>query len=215
MDAKSAIFKIKEEREKLQKDEWALRKDIMRIRGDIDKIDKKLDRHTPPLWDTCDLELLSLEELFIIQTKIEGRIAMTISPCRILWKRDLTEFFLKKELIKLYESFRCRYCKVLGHSKSSCPKLYRKEFFKKSQEALEMKKEEKKKLREEIEKEVKIPQSLAFERIQQEDCSICLQPFDQTHTIKVLSCFHYYHESCYDTYVETWGKSSCPICRQG
>ncbi|XP_021044300.1 E3 ubiquitin-protein ligase RLIM-like [Mus pahari] len=43
-------------------------------------------------------------------------------------------------------------------------------------------------------------------------CSICLTPYIQKSKIRVLPCFHEYHDECIDRWLSD--NSTCPICRQ-
>src|SRR3989338_202180 len=44
------------------------------------------------------------------------------------------------------------------------------------------------------------------------DCSICLQSFVPSDSIRLLKCTHYYHSSCLDTWLSQ--NKHCPLCRQ-
>ncbi|XP_006257042.2 E3 ubiquitin-protein ligase RLIM-like [Rattus norvegicus] len=43
-------------------------------------------------------------------------------------------------------------------------------------------------------------------------CSICITPYTQNSKIRVLPCFHEYHDKCIDRWLSD--NSTCPICRK-
>jgi len=48
----------------------------------------------------------------------------------------------------------------------------------------------------------------------QEDCTICLQPFEEGESVRVMSCspMHLFHAACIDPWLRR--QSTCPICRR-
>jgi len=50
------------------------------------------------------------------------------------------------------------------------------------------------------------------EHVEQDACSICLDPFEQSTTVKKLRCGHFYHPDCIDVWLEV--SPRCPLCRQ-
>jgi len=47
---------------------------------------------------------------------------------------------------------------------------------------------------------------------QNDECAICLQPFDDNEMIMETDCNHIYHESCLDGW--SLKNETCPLCRQ-
>jgi hypothetical protein len=43
-------------------------------------------------------------------------------------------------------------------------------------------------------------------------CSICLEGFSATETVKKIPCNHFYHEHCINEWLHS-GKDTCPMCR--
>lgn len=212
---RSAFFDLRDQREKLQENERLMKNNLHRIQNELAIIKGKIAPFKPQEWEKSALIFCSLEELFAIQTEIEWRFGQ-IRACSDLWHKKIPEDDLKYELIDLLEKYRCRYCKKLGHHKDKCPKLELKDLSIRRREEEERKQEERRRIREDVERTIKAPKTLPFVRVQQEDCPICLQPFTDKDTIEVLSCFHYFHVSCYDTYSKTQERQPCPcpICRQ-
>ena len=50
-----------------------------------------------------------------------------------------------------------------------------------------------------------------MENMEQDNCPICLEPFnlEKKKDIFITSCYHFYHKCCWEEY----GKRECPICR--
>ncbi|KAJ2629600.1 hypothetical protein H4R22_003225 [Coemansia sp. RSA 1290] len=44
------------------------------------------------------------------------------------------------------------------------------------------------------------------------ECSICLVPYEDGETVRILSCDHVYHTNCIDVWL-TKRSSKCPICK--
>ncbi|XP_021369019.1 uncharacterized protein LOC110460444 isoform X2 [Mizuhopecten yessoensis] len=49
------------------------------------------------------------------------------------------------------------------------------------------------------------------EKQESEDCLICMCEYDQDDRLKMLPCFHEFHEQCIDKWIK--GNASCPVCR--
>jgi hypothetical protein len=45
-------------------------------------------------------------------------------------------------------------------------------------------------------------------------CSICLNNYIDNDLICQIKCFHIYHKSCIDTWINSSGNLTCPICRE-
>ncbi|GAB1302931.1 hypothetical protein APTSU1_001817200 [Apodemus speciosus] len=57
-----------------------------------------------------------------------------------------------------------------------------------------------------------LPVKMFCENDRLNDCSICLTPYTQNSKIRVLPCFHEYHDKCIDHWLSD--NSTCPICRK-
>ncbi|KAJ2843473.1 hypothetical protein IWW36_005552 [Coemansia brasiliensis] len=44
------------------------------------------------------------------------------------------------------------------------------------------------------------------------ECSICLLPYEEKETVRILSCDHVYHTNCIDIWL-TKRSAKCPICK--
>jgi hypothetical protein len=44
-----------------------------------------------------------------------------------------------------------------------------------------------------------------------ENCLICLENFAEQDSVKLLPCFHRFHDSCVNNWLER--SASCPICK--
>ena len=53
---------------------------------------------------------------------------------------------------------------------------------------------------------------LTQEHIEDQLCSICLEPFQEIKPIRTLPCGHYYCESCILAWLKT--STKCPLCNQ-
>lgn len=42
-------------------------------------------------------------------------------------------------------------------------------------------------------------------------CTICIEDFQDEETIKILPCFHQFHQSCIDDWLLR--KTNCPVCK--
>ena len=42
-------------------------------------------------------------------------------------------------------------------------------------------------------------------------CSICLELFQPSETIRILPCFHQFHQDCVDKWL--FQKAECPVCK--
>mmetsp|Transcript_22097 Transcript_22097/g.54093 ORF Transcript_22097/g.54093 Transcript_22097/m.54093 type:complete len:483 (-) Transcript_22097:492-1940(-) len=42
-------------------------------------------------------------------------------------------------------------------------------------------------------------------------CRICLEEYEDDETLRTLPCFHFYHQSCIDKWLE--GNTKCPLCK--
>ena len=54
--------------------------------------------------------------------------------------------------------------------------------------------------------------SLNFERLQQSECSICFEKYENDSNIKITQCGHIFHSKCLDNYISS-GNRVCPLCR--
>jgi hypothetical protein len=43
-------------------------------------------------------------------------------------------------------------------------------------------------------------------------CAICLSEFEQSDTVRIMKCEHFYHQTCIDTYLKNY-NNKCPMCR--
>lgn len=59
---------------------------------------------------------------------------------------------------------------------------------------------------------LKMQDQVDLNETQNEECAICLQPFDEDELIREIQCGHIYHQTCLDGW--SIKNNTCPLCRQ-
>lgn len=60
-------------------------------------------------------------------------------------------------------------------------------------------------------KKVKTDKQNTFEYHSRKSCSICLNDYSDIDIIKILPCYHIFHKSCVDQWIDI--KNICPLCQ--
>jgi hypothetical protein len=56
--------------------------------------------------------------------------------------------------------------------------------------------------------------NIDFDKINEKECSICLEDFDNTKQIcQLVQCSHLFHKTCVINWYNISNKLSCPYCR--
>ena len=54
--------------------------------------------------------------------------------------------------------------------------------------------------------------TLRFERLKEDECSICKEKYTNSSIVDILKCGHVFHKECIDRWLEE--HNDCPYCRQ-